>query len=317
MLSFARRQILYPEQHDIDKLLSEMAEMLRGVATSTAIRIRPGAGPAACLVDRVEFELAAVNVAVNAEQAMPAGGSLEIVSDIVHLPTGLSRHRRPDLPPGDYARISFTDTGTGMPPEVAARAFDPFFTTKEVGGTGLGLSQVYGFAHQAGGDVVLTSRVGVGTTVAIYLPVVAVLPPVAVSGGEPVGPAGLHATILVVEDTEEVLEMLAEMLASLGSTVLQASNAEQALTQVRAHRDSLDLLLCDVVMPGAMPGPLLAEEAKKLCPKLKVLMMTGHAGPHVAPAGRAVLRKPFSSDELSAKLRAELARNSVPRWSSK
>ena len=206
--------------------------------------------------------------------------------------------------------IRVSDCGTGMTPAVLARAFDPFFTTKEVGkGSGLGLSQVYGFAKTAGGHVTIESELGIGTTVKLYLPKSSDRPIIAETGDETtsLGPASYRETILIVEDDEEVLIVAAENLRELGYQVETAVNAAQALDVLKGDH-SVDLLFSDVIMPGGMNGVQLAVEARRIRPTLKVLLTSGYTAAalsreHGLPDNLNVVEKPYQREELAKKLR--------------
>ena len=206
--------------------------------------------------------------------------------------------------------ITVSDSGTGMTPAVLARAFDPFFTTKEVGkGSGLGLSQVYGFTKTAGGHVTIESELGIGTTVKLYLPKASDRPIMLETGNEAVslGPASSHETILVVEDDEDVLTVAAESLRGLGYQVETAVNAAQALDILRGDH-SIDLLFSDVIMPGGMNGVQLTVEARRIRPELKVLLSSGYTAAalrreHGLPDNLNVVEKPYQREELAKKLR--------------
>ena len=273
-------------------------------------------------MDPNQLENAILNLAVNARDAMPPeGGRLTVETANAHLDERYARES--EVPPGQYVMIAVSDTGSGMSPEVAARAFEPFFTTKDVGqGTGLGLSQVYGFVKQSGGHVRIYSEPGQGTTVKIYLPRLregAAAPgaPDADAGakgdrGLPL-PAGKGETVLVVEDEESVRRSTADALRELGYRVLEADGAVAALGLLDAHGAEVDLLFTDVVMPG-VNGRRLADEARRRRPGLKVLFTTGYSRNAVIrdggvfDAGTQIIGKPFTVEELAGKLRAALGR---------
>jgi CheY-like chemotaxis protein len=261
-------------------------------------------------VDPAQLETSILNLCVNARDAMPEGGRLTLETANCHLDDRYSR-LHPGVPPGQYVLIAVTDTGTGMSPDVAAKAFDPFFTTKETGkGTGLGLSQVFGFVKQSGGHVKIYSEIGQGTTVKIYLP--------RHYGDATARKAGTEKqdaeikgseVILLVEDDASVLALTATGLRDLGYTVIEARHPNEALARLKGG-SSFHLLLTDIVMPD-MSGRKLAEQAVALSPGLKVLFMTGftknavvHNG--VLDAGVHFLAKPFTLEELSRKVREAL-----------
>jgi signal transduction histidine kinase/CheY-like chemotaxis protein len=312
LLAFARQQPLSPTSLDVNELVTGMAELLhRALGETVRLETVLEAGLWQVHADQGQLENAILNLAVNAQDAMPEGGRLTIetanfVLDEIHAP------KHPGIPPGPYVLIAMTDTGSGMSPDVLARAFDPFFTTKEVGkGTGLGLSQVYGFVRQSGGHVRISSTIGERTTIRIYLPR-------HVGPREGAAPQDVRAVasvlgqgeaILVVEDEEEVRRVTADSLRELGYEVLCAAGARSALEVLRDHPD-IRLLFTDVIMPETN-GRQLAAEALRRRPDLKVLYMTGftrnavvHDG--VLEAGVSLLQKPFTLDQLASKVRAAL-----------
>jgi CheY-like chemotaxis protein len=265
-------------------------------------------------VDVNHLESALVNLAINARDAMPDGGKLTLEGANVYVDEGYNR-LNPELPIGQYVLICVSDTGVGMPREVLDRAFEPFFTTKELGqGTGLGLSQVYGFVKQSGGHLKIYSEPGQGTTVKIYLPRL---------HGKGLGQEDLeevdHAVvgsdqgeaILVVEDDSDLRSYLTDVLRSLDYRVIAAPNAEAALDVLRSDR-TVDLLLTDIVMPGSN-GRDLGKEAERIRPDLRVLYMTGYSRNAVFHQGRLdegvdLLQKPISQAQLATRVRAALDR---------
>jgi signal transduction histidine kinase/ActR/RegA family two-component response regulator len=308
LLAFSRQQPLAPEAIDANKLVSGMSELIaRSLGGAVRMETVLGGGLWLTLTDPAQLETSILNLCVNARDAMPEGGRLTLETANCHLDDRYAR-LHPGVPSGQYVLIAVTDTGTGMEPEVAAKAFDPFFTTKETGkGTGLGLSQVFGFVKQSGGHVKIYSEIGQGTTIKVYLPRYygeakekqAVAP---TGGAELKG----SETILVVEDDANVLALTATSLRDLGYTVIEAPHANDALAQLR-NGTQVQLLLTDIVMPD-VTGRKLAEQALALSPGLKVLFMTGftrnavvHNG--VLDAGVHFLAKPFTLDELSRKVR--------------
>ena len=312
LLAFARQQPLVPEALDANRLVLTMAELLHR-ALGEDVRLETLLAP--CLwqihADAGQLENAVLNLAVNARDAMPDGGSLTIETANLHLDKkGSAAH--PGVAYGDYVLISVTDTGSGMAPDVLAKAFDPFFTTKEVGrGTGLGLSQVYGFVRQSGGTVRIRSEEGRGTTIAIYLPrhasATAAAPADREKAASPQGKPG--ETILVVEDETDVRRVTVETLRELQYDVLEADRAVSALGQL-AENSNVTLLLTDVVMPD-MNGRKLADEARRRRPSLKILFMSGFTPDAIVHAGMLdpgidLLQKPFSMEQLAWKLRTLL-----------
>jgi len=256
-------------------------------------------------VDSAELESALLNLAVNARDAMPTGGKLTIEATNSFLDEAYCRDKT-DVEAGQYVMISVSDTGSGMTKDVMARAFEPFFTTKQAGqGTGLGLSQVYGFVRQSGGHISIYSELDEGTTVKIYLRRFHG----AMTGNNPISTAsaaGGNECVLVVEDDNDVRTYIAETLSSLGYRVLQAENGEAALRVLREHPE-IGLLLTDVVMPG-MNGRQLAEAAQAIAARLKVLYMTGYSRNAIIHQGRLdpgveLIQKPVAVDQLGATVR--------------
>jgi PAS domain S-box-containing protein len=309
LLTFARRQRLNPVVLDLRERVEAMSHML---ASSLRGNIKQTYDTSAEVwpveVDLAEFELALVNIAVNARDAMPDGGTFALLIRNVTL---MRSANVGDLE-GDFVAIALSDTGVGMPPEVTARIFEPFFTTKAVGkGTGLGLSQVNGFAHQSGGAVTVTSTVGRGTTVTIFLPrsraaASAVRP-------EPAAQPAAHGggTILVVEDSPEVAEVTIGLLQQLGYRTLHAENAREALERLRSA-GPVDLVFSDIVMPGGMNGIDLAEEVKRRHPDIPVLLASGYSEAVQGAQTRfEILRKPFEISTLDKALREALARRAA------
>ena len=257
------------------------------------------------MIDRTQAEMALLNLGVNARDAMPDGGTLTLRASNVAV-----RAATPALPvaPGDYVCIAVTDTGSGMSEETMRRAFEPFYTTKDVGrGSGLGLSQVHGFAVQSGGAVTLGSRLGTGTTVTLYLPRAAERPVEAlepVVGGES---HGAGETILLVDDEALVRKGIAAALTDCGYDVIEARNGEEALEVI--HREPLiHLLVSDYAMPG-MRGDELARIARATRPSMRLLIITGYADERDLPLaewGEYILRKPFAPAELARRVYALL-----------
>ncbi|MGA8499170.1 MAG: ATP-binding protein [Xanthobacteraceae bacterium] len=307
LLAFARQQPLNPAAIDVNRLLNGLADFLRrALGEDVALEIVGTGGVWPVEVDPAELEAAVLNLAVNARDAMPDGGKLTIETANAYLDDGYCR-QYPDLRPGQYVQICVTDTGAGMAKAISERAFEPFFTTKQAGqGTGLGLSQVYGFVKQSGGHVKIYSEVGEGTAIKMYLPRFAgQASPLAETKSAPRrGRAG--ECILVVEDDAEVRAYVVETLRGLGYDVLEAAGAEQALALIDRHH-SISLLLTDVVMPG-QNGRKLAEAARARQASLKVLYMTGYSRNAIVHQGRLdpgveLLQKPLTSEQLAATVR--------------
>jgi CheY-like chemotaxis protein len=291
-------------------VLNGLSEFLRrALGEDVSLEIVGGGGLWPVEADAAELEAAILNLAVNARDAMPGGGKLTIETSNSYLDDVYCKQNA-DVPPGQYVQIAVTDTGSGMGKDVLDRAFEPFFTTKQSGqGTGLGLSQVYGFVKQSGGHVKIYSERGEGTTVKIYLPrFTGKLSAAEEPKGVPErGRAG--ECVLVVEDDDQVRAYVVETLTMLGYDVLEAADAGNAIRLLDEYK-SVDLLLTDVVMPG-MNGRKLAEEAKQRRPSLKVLYMTGYSRNAIVHQGRLdpgveLMQKPLSSGQLADTIRRVL-----------
>jgi signal transduction histidine kinase len=309
LLSFSRRQVLRPETVNPNHLLKDFQGLLqRAVGETVGVVLDLDAALDPVRLDPGQFESAILNLAVNARDAMPGGGTLTIRTENLAL-TPERRAAWPDLTPGDYVRVSVSDTGLGMDAATAARAFEPFFTTKDVGkGTGLGLSQVYGFARQGGGQVRVASGPGQGTTITIDLPRSAE-PLVQASRADallPLRRAAEGEVVLVVEDEAAVLEMAVESLSELGYRTLTATHAAEALERLKGP-ERIDILFSDVVMPGGMNGVELATHARALRAGLRVLLASGYTGSALGEQGVPVdlplLSKPYRREDLADKLR--------------
>ena len=307
LLSFARRQSLHPETVNLNRVIKEFGELLRGAAgdhVQLQFLLSPTVDP--CRVDPAQFQAALLNLVVNARDAMPEGGGrVSIETSSVMLDAASSA----GVAPGRYVRVTVSDTGSGMSAEVVERAFEPFYTTKEVGkGSGLGLSQVYGFVKQSGGHIDLASEPGVGTTVRLYLPRAYDAPKEHV---EPIVRAaeGKAETVLVVEDDPDLREMVAENLRSLGYRVLTAPDAPAALDVVEREA-KVDLLFSDYSMPRGMLGDELARRARRVKRGIKVLLTSGYAVSHrgAGAADFTLLQKPYRHDELARAIRQALDR---------
>ncbi|MBC9880007.1 PAS domain S-box protein [Bradyrhizobium sp. INPA01-394B] len=319
LLAFSRQQPLEPESVDANKLVGGMSEMLRRtIGEDLRVEAVLAGGLWRTYADASQLENALLNLCVNARDAMPDGGRLTIETSNTHLDEAYAGQHA-EVTAGQYVLIAVTDTGTGMPPEVIERAFDPFYTTKGAGrGTGLGLSQVYGFVKQSGGHVKIYSEPGQGTTVKIYLPrFMGQASSSPVRGSTEPRPAGMvNEIILVVEDEAGVRHMSVDALRELGYTVIQAENAAQAL-QLLDLQPSVSLLFTDIVMPD-MNGRRLADEALERRPDLKILFTTGYTRNAVIHNGTldpgvAFLPKPFSLDALARKVRQVLDGNGANR----
>jgi CheY-like chemotaxis protein len=255
-----------------------------------------GDGVSLVKVDLAELELAVVNIAVNARDAMPNGGTFTLSVDAV-TDQAIADHRTGEA----FFAIAFSDTGTGIPPHLLSRMFDPFFTTKEVGkGTGLGLSQVYGFAHQAGGTVMADSKVGQGTTITIYLPSCAdeQITSKAPSAARTKTQQPQRQTVLVVDDSADVADVTSSLFEHLGYETIYRDSAESALSLLEAGT-KIDLVFSDIVMPGTIDGVGLAREIQSRYPNLPIGLTTGYSdAAKAAPSNLKILRKPFDTEAL-------------------
>jgi signal transduction histidine kinase len=310
LLAFARQQPLNPVAIDVNRLLNGLSDFLRrALGEDVSLEIVGAGGVWPVEADPAELEAAILNLAVNARDAMPDGGKLTIETANAYLDDAYCRQYS-DLRPGQYVQISVTDSGAGMTSEIVERAFEPFFTTKQAGqGTGLGLSQVYGFVKQSGGHVKIYSEVDEGTTIKMYLPRFArqVLPPAEAKSEPRRGHPG--ELVLVVEDDAEVRAYVVETLRGLGYDVIEAAGAEEALALMDRHQ-SISLLLTDVVMPG-QNGRRLADAARQRQASLKVVYMTGYSRNAIVHQGRLdpgveLLQKPLTSEQLAATVRKVL-----------
>ncbi|CAO3436880.1 Multidomain signal transduction protein including CheB-like methylesterase, CheR-like methyltransferase and BaeS-like histidine kinase [Azospirillum endophyticum] len=308
LMGFARRDSLRPEPIDVRDRVHGMVGLLeRALRADIRLELRFAPGLRPIEVDPTQFELALINMAVNARDAMPQGGTLTIEADNETLaPGGLPGLQGEGLE-GEFLRLTVGDTGTGMTPEVAAKAFDPFFTTKEVGkGSGLGLAQVYGLARQAGGTVWIESRPGEGTRIVLLLRASASLPRAPAVRIDEVAPGIGGMRVLMVEDDPVVASSVAAALEDAGWTVLRAGTADEALPLL-AGDERIDLLFSDVVMPGRLSGIDLGREAGILRPGLPVVLTTGYSEDVARTAGIPVLAKPYRIDTLLQELHRALA----------
>ena len=320
LLAFSRRQALDPRPVDVNLLASGMLEMLRRTLGETiALDAVLAEDLWQARADPTQLENAVLNLAVNARDAMPEGGRLTVATGNRTLDNGADPDSgTADMVAGDYVMIAVTDTGTGMDQATLARVFEPFFTTKQPGyGTGLGLSQVYGFIKQSAGHIALRSQPGAGTTVELYLPRLAPgqdhqQTARADAGGVPASLRG--ETVLVVEDNDEVRSFSTEALRELGYDVLEAADGAAALALLD-RQPGIGLLFTDIGLPGGLNGRQLAHEALRRKAGLKVLLTTGYAqggGDAALPpdADVQVVAKPFTFGELAARIRRILDRPS-------
>ena len=314
LLAFARRQILDPVVLEVGQLLQGLGDLLqRTLGESIEVHISAAPGLWHVRVDPGQLENALINLAINARDAMPEGGRLSVTaSNRVMDAAACAEH--PAMRPGDYVSISVADTGVGIPADVLARVFEPFFTTKEHGkGSGLGLPMVHGFAEQSGGTALIASMVGGGTTVTLLLPrsVAENVPAHDDTIVQAIAPGG-HETILVVEDDPDLRETVVTALRQLGYQTLEAASGAEALALL-AGEARVDLLFTDIMMPGGMLGPALAQKARESRPGLSVLFTTGYAERGVLASGDGVaasevIAKPYRNEELAQRIRQVIDR---------
>jgi signal transduction histidine kinase/CheY-like chemotaxis protein len=313
LLSFARTQSLVPRLHDLNALIRNMAELISiSVGSHVRLNLALCAQPAFVIVDAAQMEMAILNLSVNARDAMPQGGTLEICTQIS--PAGVEGAAgEPGYPLGT-ADVTVRDTGTGIPENLLDKVFDPFFTTKQHAGTGLGLSQVYGFARQSGGSAIVESAVGAGTSIRLRFP----LAPGPTEAAQETAVAGRaiadarQAEILVVEDDPGVRRSMVESLQVLGFRVRQAADGASGLLELRKAKP--DLLLVDYLMPH-MNGAELIAHAQTLYADIPILMATGYADMNAVErliGPQSVLAKPFDLDTLGSAVAAELQRRKPP-----
>ncbi|MBR0696902.1 ATP-binding protein [Bradyrhizobium lablabi] len=306
LLAFSRRQVLNPKPVNANRLVSEFQGLIRkAVGEACRVKVWTSEGLWLCHVDPARLETALLNLALNARDAMPNGGVLDIEMRNIVVNEGAV----PGCLPGSYVRLSVRDIGSGMSAEVRDRVFEPFFTTKEVGkGSGLGLSMVYGFVRQSGGHIAIESALGKGTTVALYLPKATQRPEVETEDAQSQAfPAGSER-ILVVEDNDDLLDLTSAMLTRSGYQVRCARNGTEAIRMLRS--EEFDLVLSDIVMPNGVNGIEVAREARRLNKRIKVLLASGYAGEvlerHQAVGEFPIIDKPFRMSDLAARLRSIL-----------
>lgn len=314
LLAFSRKQLLQPRVLDPNEIVRRMEKMLPliiGEDIELVSELAPRVG--SIKADPGQFEQVLMNLAANARDAMPKGGTLTLRTAKASFPEAGGKDN-PEIPPGDYVMLSVRDTGAGMSPETLARVFEPFFTTKEVGkGTGLGLATVYGIITQSGGRITCASELGKGTEFTIYLPRVEERPAVDGESAALDWSARGDGTILIVEDEAAVRRFVRSVLEKRGYTVLEAGTGVEALTVVGSASDGVDLLLTDVVMPQ-MSGPELARKLKEKLPGIRVLYMSGYsydlaANHGILSAEADLIRKPFDAPGLLLRVREALTRH--------
>ncbi len=312
LLAFARQQPLQPKQVAVNELVSSITGLLSrtlGEQIEISLKLSPDVWP--IVVDPAQLDASLTNLATNARDAMPDGGTLTILAKNQSLDADSAAST--DVTPGDYVVIEVSDTGTGMPPAVAAHIFEPFYTTKERGkGTGLGLSMVFGFIKQSGGHITVYSETGIGTTFRLYLPR---MTQEVASGAEPVSvplvPRGNGEAVLVVEDNAELRWIIVRQLTELGYRVVEAENAAAAIAVLEQQK--IDLVLTDIVMPGGVSGFELARQIEQRWPKIRVVFTSGFPETTLSGVGRSLpphahlLSKPYRKEDLAAAVRAALA----------
>jgi PAS domain S-box-containing protein len=299
LLTFSRHQHLSPTVVDLNASIKNMRTMIESSLRGNIVyNENIGDGVSPIKVDLAELELAIVNIAVNARDAMPNGGTFTLSVNAVTVDQEIGDNRLGDA----FFAIAFSDTGTGIPPNLLSKMFDPFFTTKEVGkGTGLGLSQVYGFAHQAGGTVTADSKVGQGTTITVYLPSCAdeQITSKELSAARTKARHSQRQTVLVVDDSADVAEVTSSLFEHLGYETIYRDSAEAALKLLEAGT-KIDLVFSDIVMPGTIDGVGLAREIRSRYPNLPIALTTGYSdAAKGAPPDLGILRKPFDTEALS------------------
>jgi CheY-like chemotaxis protein len=315
LLAFSRRQTLQPAPLNANKLIAGIEDLVRRtVGPAVTVEAVSTVGLWSCLCDANQLENAILNLCINARDAMPEGGRLTIETANAWVDDAGARTR--DMPPGQYVAICVTDTGTGMPPDVIARAFDPFFTTKPIGmGTGLGLSMIYGFAQQSGGQVRIYSEVGEGTTVKIYLPryIGKEKEEIASSQSQEMPRAQHGEMVLVVDDEPTIRMLITDTLEELGYGAIEAGDAASGLKVLQSGA-RVDLVISDIGLPGGMNGRQMVDAARISRPDLKVLFITGYAdnaaiGNGHVERGMHVMTKPFVMENLAARIKAVMAGN--------
>jgi CheY-like chemotaxis protein len=306
MLAFSRRQPLQSKSVDVDSLIRNTTRLLtRTLGEAISIEVRTGSDVARALVDEAQLETALLNIAINARDAMPEGGTLTMTTSNAELDADYA-NLHPGVAAGPYVRIEMADTGIGMPADVVERIFEPFFTTKAVGkGTGLGLSMVYGFMRQSSGHICVYSEVGQGTVFKLYLPL-AEPPELNAQAAPAAAQTAMHsgeAVILAVDDNPDVRSTVVVQLRGMGYRVREADNAHSAL-EILESVERIDLLFTDIIMPGGLTGKELATKARIKRPGLRVLFTSGFPGTSTGPGtsfeeGDVLLNKPYRKHDLA------------------
>jgi len=316
LLAFSRRQPLRPQTIDLRALLSGMEQLLRRtLPADITLSVDVDENAWLCKADPVQLESAVLNLAINARDAMPKGGALRVGASNAHV-AGKNALEQDELAPGDYVIIDVTDTGTGMEPDVLRHAFEPFFTTKDIGqGSGLGLSMVYGFAHQSGGQAKIFSQLGSGTTVRLCLPRSSSSISTGAFKAVSVPTDGAGQRVLVVEDDAAVRQVVCEMLSRGGYQAIAAGDGPSA-QRLLASGQAFALLLVDMMLPGGMSGAELVTMVRRERADLPVLFMTGYSNDALSNApeihGTRLLPKPFSEAALTEAVREALQRGPTP-----
>jgi two-component system NtrC family sensor kinase len=312
LLTYSRQQMLTPQVVDLTQRLPLIRELLtRSLRSDIEIKVDVPDGVCAVRIDPGEFELAILNLAVNAKDAMPSGGTLSIRAK----PVSLKGEATEEGLSGEFVAVRVVDTGHGIPANILPRVFEPFFTTKEVGkGTGLGLSQVYGFAKQSGGVATISSTEGRGTAITVYLPRSHDVPQVQAPHAQTQGPSEAMGTVLLVEDNADVAEVGADYLRQLGFRVRSVANAQAAIAALRLDAD-VDLVFSDILMPGGLNGLDLAREIGLRFPAIPVLLTTGYSASaqDAVRQGVLVLQKPYDLDTLRGRIREAIAKARAPK----
>jgi predicted ATPase/signal transduction histidine kinase/tRNA A-37 threonylcarbamoyl transferase component Bud32/ActR/RegA family two-component response regulator len=317
LLAFSRQQVLQPQVLELNTLVADLSVMLRRlIGEDIALITLLGSDVGLVQADPSQLEQVVLNLALNARDAMPDGGTLRIETASVDLDDG-ETHQHVGVKPGRYVRLAISDTGHGIDAESQSRIFEPFFTTKDVGkGTGLGLAMVHGIVHQSGGHISVSSQVGHGSTFTIYLPHVSgheIIPQPRTSGAAaPIG----SETILLVEDDAGVRELVGRMVRTYGYTVLEAPDGIAAQKVAQQHAGSIDLVITDVIMPGGLSGVGLVEAIANQRPQIKVLYMSGYTDDMIAhhgvlESGQGFLQKPFTPEMLMRKV-DEILKRTAP-----
>jgi CheY-like chemotaxis protein len=319
LLAFSRRQMLRPEPVDLRERTHEISEMLsRSLREDIEVSVDIPQDLWPVVVDPAEFELALLNLGVNARDAMPNGGRFRVAARNLSLRCDDAESKGLA---GDFVAVTLSDTGIGMTAEVQARAFEPYFTTKEVGGgSGLGLSQVYGFARQSGGVALLESEIGQGTSITLYLPratetsIAPLAAPLDSMRSQDSAKSAVPARLLLVEDNVEVARATTELLQDIGLQVIWARDGKAALATF--ERDpTIEIVMSDIVMPGGMSGLDLGRALRENHPDLPVLLTTGYSqyAPQVVKEGFVLLEKPYHRDALAISIRRAAERGSQTR----